>query len=250
MRCVRALLAVWALLCLVPAVATAVTPDSAAPPGADPDWLPEEEWVMERWMPFDEARLVRTLRMDRYSIHVYLDRTRRSLNDLAHTRGVSDRRLAERLVGVSGAPTPQQALRLQLARRVLDQPHLADHMLSHAFHHWAVTTEAQRIFGVSPSEYHRLRYVDERLLPFQVAQRSGISREHLVSRLLRVLRDTGKRGVARGVMSRAQLRERQRQLRAHVDEWIGGPRPLLRTARPASHRPRLLCAIGKRRTAL
>ena len=41
----------------LPAAATAQ--DSLAPDGADPSWLPDEEWVNLLWLPFDEQTLRR-----------------------------------------------------------------------------------------------------------------------------------------------------------------------------------------------
>ena len=46
-----------ALVVLLVAAAPAVAQDSDAPPGAEKHWLPNEEWVNQLWLPFEEQRL-------------------------------------------------------------------------------------------------------------------------------------------------------------------------------------------------
>jgi hypothetical protein len=38
--------------------------DSDAPPGAPDTWLPDEAWVGEHWIPYDERDLYRVLEID------------------------------------------------------------------------------------------------------------------------------------------------------------------------------------------
>src|SRR4051794_23525100 len=91
-RLVRLLLPVFACAGLLsPTVARAAVPDSAAPAGAPPTWLPKERWVAERLLPFDEARLYALIGLDRVQVHNDLEQTGRSLNEFAAERGVDTR---------------------------------------------------------------------------------------------------------------------------------------------------------------
>src|ERR687894_2735079 len=93
----RVLVAVLAVLLLIPAAAAAQ--DSDAPPGALPHWLPTEEWVYQHWLPFDEGRLYRLLGADRGAIWRHLrDDAAHDLEQLARRRGLAPRELARRLV--------------------------------------------------------------------------------------------------------------------------------------------------------
>src|SRR4051794_28862274 len=141
---------------LLPSAALAERPDTDAPPGAPPTWLPEEQWVQERWMPFDERRLYRELRSDRPAVYRFLWNGDRTLLDLARSSGVPVRGLAVRLVG----PRPRSkrarehwSIRLARANRVLDQGHLAEHLIGHSFHQLSVAMQAPSEFGVSVQDY-------------------------------------------------------------------------------------------------
>jgi len=210
----------------IPTPAPAAQPDSAAPPGASPTWLPDEEWVQERWVPFNEPRLYRLLRTNRVDVHFYLARTGRTLHVLAGERGVARHGLARRLVGPRGRGSASWQRRLVLTRRMLDQSHLADHMLSHASHFASITQEAQSIFGVSPTQFS-LR----RTTPLALARRSGIGRNELRRRILATVRRTGKQGIAQGIMPRAQIKLRQGNVAAHLDSFIAPPKVRAASAR-------------------
>jgi hypothetical protein len=116
MRLRLLLLALVALLAL-PAVAQAA--DSHAPHGARLDWLPSDEWVMNSWLPYDEARLYALVHTDRAEVDAWLD-DHRTLGQLARRRGwASQRALAHALV----APrlhAVRPAMRHVLERRALD----------------------------------------------------------------------------------------------------------------------------------
>jgi hypothetical protein len=227
------------LLFLVPLVtvafateAPAAQPDSAAPPGALPTWLPAEDWVKERWVPFYEPRLYRLLQTNRVDVHYYLAQTGRTLQELARERDVRVRGLARELVGSRGRGSASWQLRLAHTRRMLDQSHLADHMLSHATHFASIVEGAERIFGVSPTEFS-LR----RTTPLALARRSGISRNQVRRRILATVLGTGKQGVALGVMPRAQVPLRQSNITAHVDGFIAPAKV------SAASAPTLLCVM-------
>ena len=59
---VAAVLAVAALLAVAPG---ASAQDSLAPKGALPHWIPNDDWVYEHWLPYDETRLYAVLGIDR-----------------------------------------------------------------------------------------------------------------------------------------------------------------------------------------
>ena len=74
-------------------------PDSRAPPGSPPHWIPSEDWVMQHWLPYDEERLLRLLRVDRETLWRHLRDDRRTIAQLAAGRGWPDpERLAAALV--------------------------------------------------------------------------------------------------------------------------------------------------------
>ena len=67
--------AVIVALLLFPSVASAQgakpqtqSLDSEAPPGSPPHWLPNERWVMQHWIPYDETRLYSLLGITRGAI--------------------------------------------------------------------------------------------------------------------------------------------------------------------------------------
>jgi hypothetical protein len=68
--------------------------DSEAPPGAPPHWLPNERWVMQHWLPFDEARLYALLHSSRGEVWRWLRDDTRTLADLARERGWDPQDLA------------------------------------------------------------------------------------------------------------------------------------------------------------
>ena len=94
-----ACLAVVALAWLATTPGVARAHDSLAPPDAGHNWLPDEGWVDQHWIPFDERALnVRTRTAGRVDLHAYLYNDHRMLADLARRRGVDPRNLADRLV--------------------------------------------------------------------------------------------------------------------------------------------------------
>lgn len=62
-------------------------PDSGAPPGAPPHYIPNEPWVAYHWLPFDETRLQRLLRTDRSGLCRWLRDDTQTLAMLGHERG-------------------------------------------------------------------------------------------------------------------------------------------------------------------
>lgn len=216
--------------------AAPVHPDSRAPSGARADWLPNEEWVQERWMPFDEAQLSRILQLDDREIIGYLWNSGRTLNQLARRQGVPLKRLSGRLVSASwprAKPAQRRLLRRRTAR-VLSQGHLADHMLRHQFHAWSVWRNTTAVFGMPYERYSRLlRRTGQ--THADIAAREGISATELGRRALRFADKGGSRGVKLGVMTakeNARLRQRDREL---LQGWLDYRAPPKPTASVAAH---------------
>jgi GNAT superfamily N-acetyltransferase len=110
--------------------------DSHSPPGARHRWLPDEEWVMAHWIPFDEARLYDELGVGEARVFDWLLDDHRTIADLAERRGVRLHGLGRRLLAnrrPHGADRQYRIL-LRRTRDVLTQGHLAQHTLFHLFH--------------------------------------------------------------------------------------------------------------------
>ena len=83
-RCIAVLAAV--VVASLPVAPAVHAQDSAAPKGAEPHWLPNEEWVNNLWLPYDEQRLYAALYMSRGEIFRFvagLMRRTRSLRSRA-----------------------------------------------------------------------------------------------------------------------------------------------------------------------
>jgi hypothetical protein len=211
------------LLCAAaatPASASAPKPDSDAPTGASVDWLPHEEWVGQRWLPFDEQVLERTLRMSATEVWTDLSATRRSLNTLARSRGVSTDGLAARLVSTRRIPRHSRRWQVLYARtrRVLDQPHLAAHMFGHIFHIWAVTAHIEQTLGVTGSQFKEL-YGGRHLSFLQVAATAGVDEPTLRGRVIVAARRSGAQGVAKSAMSARENRILRARDTANFESW-------------------------------
>ncbi|HEX2086097.1 MAG TPA: hypothetical protein VHF89_10475 [Solirubrobacteraceae bacterium] len=234
-----ALLAVLCLLAAASPAGAAERPDSDAPPGAPPAWLPAEEWVMERWLPFEEARLHEVLGVDRTEAYFFLRDGDRTLHDLARLRGVPVEGLGERLLAPRRAHVGAALWRVLRARteRVLTQGHLAEHMLGHVFHHWAIWRDPARSFGVARARYEAI----EHLAPVEVARRGGLTAARFRRRVLALLAATRAEGVASGALPPAEARAMRSMLAGAIDRWLVA-RPDLAPAPRA--RPRsVLCDL-------
>jgi hypothetical protein len=219
----RAVLVSTVLACLaLPAAAAAQ--DSMAPHGADPSWLPNEEWVNLRWLPWDEERLYALMRTDRGEVFrwVRID-AHNSLWRLAKTKGVRDLdRLAARLVAPRArtvGPTMAKVLRRR-ARRTLTQAHLGQHLLFHDLHQTAISDRAERIFGVPRRQmFYDLRRAE--VSPLQIGEIFGRSRVELAQGCVRALRDAMRRGIRKGAISRAQGELMLARQLSQIPRWLG-----------------------------
>jgi hypothetical protein len=203
-----------------PVSASAPKPDSDAPAEASADWLPHEEWVGQRWLPFDEQVLERKLRMSAPEVWTYLSATRNSLNTLARSRGVATVGLAARLLSTRDVPRHSRRWRVLYARtrRVLDQPHLAAHMFGHVFHIWAVTARTHQTLGVTSSQFKEL-YGERHLSFLQVAASAGVDESTLRRRVMLASRRSGGQGVAKGAMSARENRVLRARDAASFTSW-------------------------------
>src|SRR5918992_956389 len=87
-RRIQRIVAVALVALLAPAAAaSAASTDSEAPPTAPPHWLPPEAWVYNHWIPYDEGRLYRLLRITRSDLWQQLRDDRRNVAGLARRRG-------------------------------------------------------------------------------------------------------------------------------------------------------------------
>jgi Tol biopolymer transport system component len=194
-------------------------PDSDAPPGSPPHWIPSEEWVMQHWLPYDEERLLELLRIDRTTLWRHLRDDRRTIAGLAARRGWPDpERLAAALVQDRRGALSAGVLQSR-ALRTLTQGHLSQHILFHTLHQDAVPHRARETFGVgSTDELQRLRRLD--IGPLQIARMNGHSRAHVERSARRALRERADAGVRGGALSRRQARLLlARQLR-QLPRWL------------------------------
>jgi hypothetical protein len=193
-------------------------PDPDAPAGAQWYWLPDETWVDQRWLPFEEERLMAELGID-YARLVELLREARPLAETAKDRGLPTSLLMDRLLAWSDAPGPQHRELRRRTYKTLTQPHLAQHVFTHEFHNSSITRAAPTIFGIAPD-----RYVDEMrtglVCPLDVGRRNGRGKAHVRARTLATLRASAWRGVRRGAMPPAQAARFAHHQRFAVANWL------------------------------
>ena len=206
--------------------------DSEAPPGSPPHWLPNETWVMQHWLPYDETRLYALLGVSRGDVWRWLRDDTRNLAGLAAQHGWEAHALARELVkpwqGKLHEPG-RMALLESRALRTLTQGHLSQHMFFHSLHQNAIPDAAPVIFGTSTSQFRYLRRSE--LSPLMICRLNGKSRAHAQETAEQTLRDMVARGV-RGQAIPASQAQRllARQLR-QVPRWLqqtryNGPPPL------------------------
>jgi Tol biopolymer transport system component len=237
MRALVVVLVLLGLVAAVPAEAQLAKPqtvslDSEAPPGAPPHWLPNERWVMQHWIPYDETRLYELLGVTRQDIWDWLRDDTHNIAELAAQRGWEARALARALVapwrGKLREPHRLAVLETR-ALRTLTQGHLAQHIFFHSLHQDAIPDAAPEIFGTSTERFRFLRRSE--LSPLMICRLNGHSRAHAQESAERALRDMAERGVEGQAMPASQgARLLARQLR-QVPRWLAqtrynGPPPL------------------------
>ncbi|HEV7808309.1 MAG TPA: hypothetical protein VGO80_21060 [Solirubrobacteraceae bacterium] len=198
-------------------------PDSDAPPGSPPHWLPRDMWVHLHWVPFDEARLQSLLHASRAELWRWLRDDTQTLAQLGAQRGhPSPHELAAALVAPRAADVSAAMLRRLRARtlRVLVQGHLSQHLIFHSLHQEAGPEAAADLFGVrDTAAFQRERRLD--LSPLRIGRAHGRTRARMQGGLERELRAAARAGVAGGDTSPRQAAiVLARQLR-QVPRWLG-----------------------------
>jgi hypothetical protein len=150
------------LLIALAAVAISVFPhasgavrraDPGAPPGAGPTWLPSVDWVMDRWVPFNEDDLARALGFQTPYLAERVMGDHTTLTQIAHRQHRSVKAVEAALMRPwAGRATPAQRRRLRAhIRTMFTQPHLAVHMLRHPQHVDVTRAQWTRVFGIAPA---------------------------------------------------------------------------------------------------
>jgi hypothetical protein len=174
--------------------------------GAPPHWLPNERWVMQHWLPYDEERLYSLLGVDRGEVWRWLRDDTRNLAGLARERGWQPEALARELVapwrGSSTSRAPGAAAVARAARAHAGPP-VAAHLLPLAAPERDPRQRAGDLRRRSREEFQTLRRSE--LSPLQICRLNGLSRSHAQRRAEQTLRAM----LARGVRGQAIPRRRR-----------------------------------------
>ncbi len=230
-------------LALLPAAGLAAppkSPDSLAPANAPAHWLPPEAWVYNHWLPYDERRLYRTLKITRQELWQQLRDDRRTLAQLAARRGWRDpRRLAAALVAPRALDQDRAtAARLRdRALRTITQGHLAQHVFFHSLHQFAIPSAAPDIFGVTDARFRALRR--QELSPLAIGRLDGRSPASVQGAAIAVLRERAAAGVRGGAIGAAQARLLLRRQVTQLPRWLNQARY---NGPPLTHRGALVSA--------
>ena len=136
----------------------AVAHDAPMPPGRRHGLLPNEQWVMQHWAPFDERELGAALGLSVSQVEAYLYNDHHTLAQLAAARGVDFETLVHGLAGwtetlpAADRPAIEQRIRLTLA-----SGHLAQHLLFHVFHGEGLTPALKRAAKLPKARFATLR---------------------------------------------------------------------------------------------
>ena len=198
----------------------AAAADREAPARSPAHWLPGEAWVSNHWLPFDEGRLYRLLGVRRGAIWNQLRDDRRSIAQLGRRHGWSAGRLAAALVSPWRGRVAPARLRLLRSRtlRTITQGHLAQHILFHSLHQFAVPNRSRRIFGVARDEYLRLRRSE--LSPIQIGMLYGRSPAQVQAAVIGTLRERARAGVRTRSTPAAQARLLLARQLSQVPRWL------------------------------
>src|SRR3954464_12204651 len=176
--------------------------DSEAPPGSPPHWRPNETWVMQHWLPYDETRLYKLLGVTRGDVWRWLRDDTRNLAGLAALHGWHDPEALARALVAPWQGHLREPGRLALlqrrALRTLTQGHLSQHIFFHSLHQNAIPDAAPEIFGTSTARFRDLRRSE--LSPLMICRLNGLSRAHAQQSAEATLRAMAARGVQRQSM--------------------------------------------------
>ena len=199
--------------------------DSLSPPGAAHTWLPDEDWVMRHWLPFDERALTARLALRARDLEAYLYNDHHALSDLARARGLDPAQLRDELVAPWRPLVDDEryALLRDRTERVLTQPHLAQHVFFHVFHDAAVAHAAQGTFGLPVATVQQMRA--DGLTPLEVAARGGVSATAVRASVLHHLAHEHELGVRRREAWPEESRRMLARQVARLSCWLRSPRP-------------------------
>lgn len=206
----QAVLATASLVLLVAPPAGAsqpALPDPGAPSGASTEWLPDDEWVQHRWLPYSESRLNEVLDTDRYELGPWLRPGRRDLGDLARKRGLSVSEAVRQVMEPERSRVSARDFRL-LRRRALKtftQRHLMQHMLFHNFHTRPANGAWPRAIGLDWPEIGRRKSRGMSL--WDVAASNGRDPATVVDAVRAAIRRSARTGVRNNSTSRSQARD-------------------------------------------
>jgi hypothetical protein len=199
--------------------------DSLGPPGAAHTWLPDEDWVMRHWVPFDERALTTRLALRAGDLEAYLYDDHHALADLARARGLDVALLRDELVAPWRPLVDDQryALLRERTERTLTQPHLAQHLFFHVFHGAIVAHDSQATFGLPLATVQQLRM--DGLTPLEIAGRGGVPPPALQASVRHFLALERDEGVRRGVAWPEESRRIFARQSARLACWLRSPRP-------------------------
>jgi Tol biopolymer transport system component len=205
--------------------------DSLAPARAPAHWLPPEDWVYNHWLPYDEGRLYALLGVTRGDIWRQLRDDHHTIAELAAKHGWADpAKLARALVEPRRADVPARMLGVLRARalRTITQGHLAQHLLFHSLHQFAIPSEAPDIFGVTDAEFRALRRGEQS--PLDIGRVHGRSPAEIQALAAAVLRERVRAGITTGATTAQQGRLLLARQLAQLPRWLSqvrynGPPP-------------------------
>ncbi len=208
-----------------PLVPDARAHDSLAPPDAPHTWLPDEDWVMRHWLPFDERTLTNRLGLRPRDLEAYLYDDHRALADLAAARGVDVEQLRDELVAPwrSLVDETRYELLRERTQRLLTQPHLAQHAFFHLFHGGAAVRHPLMTFGLPLPTITQMRLAG--LTPVEIAQRGGVPAASLRAALLHHFRSEAELGVRLQFAAPGETQRILARQTVALDCWMRTPRP-------------------------
>jgi hypothetical protein len=215
-----AMLAVAAVIAAAVGAPAGRTADTEAPPGAGKNWLPNEDWVIRHWIPFEERRLYSALGVRKHEVFKWLDDYDHTIAGLARLRGIDPNALIRRLVRPwKGRVDRRQYLLLRSrTRRTMTQSHLSRHLLFHVFHNRRIGDNARTIFGVSRYTWWDMRRSGRTVM--EVARRGKRSEREVLRELLPFLERELRAGVKRNMTPRRQARAFYATQRSKLRTWM------------------------------
>jgi hypothetical protein len=245
-RLLAALSGVLAIAALISMPAPVQARDSDAPPGAPDTWLPDEAWVGEHWIPYDERDLYRVLEIDQAGLVGWLSGERHNLAGLARARGMTPSAAVDAILRPQRTRLSASRYRLLRSRalRTFTQTHLSVHLFFHPLHDDSFQRVLPDVLGVGYGEMGKLRA--EGLSLYDIAARHGNGRRRVNELTMRALRAGMARGERLGMVSPVEARTYlayQRSAVAGVMEYV----PAGAVAASATGAPRgslaLLCTL-------